>query len=117
MNILNMKKTPMKKDRANQVKRLRRCVGCRSMFEKHSLIRIAKNTDGNFYVDKTGKPVGRGAYVCNNAKCVAKAAKSAGVERSFGQKDKLNERVLNTNISTVENIYEHLAMEFEISER
>ena len=74
------------------------------MFEKHKLIRIAKKPDGNFYIDKTCKPVGRGAYVCVNAKCVSKAAKSAGVERSFGHKDKL---------SRAENIYEHLAMEVE----
>ena len=76
------------------------------MFEKHVLIRIAKKTDGSFYIDKTGKPVGRGTYVCNNAKCVAKAAKSAGVERSFGQRDM-------SNRNSAGNIYEHLAMEIE----
>ena len=98
----------MKKDQPSKAKVLRRCVGCRLMFEKHKLIRIAKGYDGNFYVDKTGKPVGRGAYVCVSAKCVSKAAKSAGVERSFGQKVKLN---------GTENIYEHLAIEVERSKR
>ena len=76
------------------------------MFEKQTLIRIAKKTDGSFYVDKTSKPVGRGAYVCNCAKCVAKAAKSAGVERSFGQRDKLGK-------NPTDSIYELLAMEIE----
>ena len=98
----------MKKDQLSKAKGLRRCVGCRLMFDKHELIRIAKSSDERFYIDKTGKPVGRGAYVCRSAKCVSKAAKSAGVERSFGHKDKLN---------GTENIYEHLAMEIERSER
>ena len=83
------------------------------MFEKHSLIRIAKNSDESFYIDKTGKPVGRGAYVCINAKCIAKAAKSSGVERSFGQKSSLNDRTLLENTTKTENIYDHLAMEIE----
>ena len=102
-----MNKQMLKNSQANKVKSPRRCVGCRLMFEKHSLIRVAKNKDGVFYIDKTSKPVGRGAYVCLNAKCVAKAAKSAGVERSFGQKEKVS----------VDNIYEHLAMEIEEFER
>ena len=76
------------------------------MFEKHDLIRIAKKIDGSFYIDNTSKPVGRGAYVCYSAKCVARAAKSAGVERSFGQRDKLSTRTMDAN-----SIYEHLAME------
>ena len=103
----------MKKDRTKRAKGLRRCVGCRLMFEKHSLIRIAKDVDGGFYIDKTGKPIGRGAYVCANAKCIVKAAKSAGVERSFGQKDRVNGRSKNANCTEAESIYEHLAMEIE----
>ena len=83
------------------------------MFEKHDLIRIAKNNYGSFYIDKTGKPIGRGAYVCINAKCVAKAAKSAGVERSFGQRDRLNCKTIKTNGMAAESIYEQLAMEIE----
>ena len=110
---MSMTKAPLMKDQVKRAKGLRQCVGCRSMYEKHSLIRIAKNADGDFYVDRTGKPVGRGAYVCNNAKCVAKAEKSAGVERSFGQRVKLNGRVSNAGVSTADNIYEHLAMEME----
>ena len=87
------------------------------MFEKHSLLRITKNIDGDFYIDKSGKPVGRGAYVCSNVKCVTKAAKSAGVERSFGQKDKIKNGISNSNGNTAENIYKHLAMEIESFER
>ena len=103
----------MLKEQTSRVKGLRRCVGCRIMFEKHNLIRIAKNADESFYIDKTGKPVGRGAYVCINPKCVAKAAKSSGIERSFGQKGNLNDKTLTTNNKKSENIYDHLAMEIE----
>ena len=74
------------------------------MLDKQNLIRIAKKIDGTYYIDKTKSPIGRGAYVCRCAKCVAKAAKSAGVERSFGQKDKLGGTSVNI-------IYEQLAME------
>ena len=102
----------MKKEQTSKVKGLRRCVGCRLMFEKHELIRVAKKNDGSYFIDKTGKPYGRGAYVCFNAKCVSRAAKTSGVERSFGQKDKLNNVTMDVN-----SIYEHLAMEIEEIER
>ena len=97
-----MKKEP------NKVKGLRRCVGCRLMFDKQELIRIAKCPDGSFYVDKSRKPFGRGAYICFNARCILRAAKLAMVERSFGIKDKT---------ADVNKIYEHLATVIEDVER
>jgi len=51
----------------------RKCVGCREMFDKSVLIRVSKNTDGT----------GRGAYVCENNSCIAKARKAKGFERSL----------------------------------
>jgi len=65
----------------------RRCVGCREMKNKNELTRIVRNADeSGFFVDDTGKASGRGAYICKDAECFKKAAKSGGFERSFKQK-------------------------------
>ena len=48
---------------------LRMCVGCREMKEKKELLRVVKNKNGEFFVDKTGKLSGRGAYICKNELC------------------------------------------------
>ena len=65
----------------------RRCVGCREMRNKTDLVRIVRNADeSGFAVDDTGKSAGRGAYICKDAECFKKAAKSGGFERSFKQK-------------------------------
>jgi len=65
----------------------RRCVGCREMKNKTELVRIVKKADDSgFALDATGKAPGRGAYVCKDAECLRKAAKSKGFDRSFKQK-------------------------------
>ena len=61
---------------------LRRCVGCREMKDKKQLIRVACGSNV-FIIDNTGKEQGRGAYVCKDAACVARAIKAKGLERSF----------------------------------
>ena len=62
---------------------LRKCTGCQEMKNKKDLIRIVRNEAGEFSLDRTGKKPGRGAYICANADCLAKAQKSKGLERSF----------------------------------
>ncbi len=64
---------------------MRQCIGCGEMKEKKELIRIIKTPEGGLVLDKTGRQNGRGAYICNNAECLAKARKSKGLERSFKQ--------------------------------
>ena len=65
----------------------RRCVACREMKDKANLVRVVRNADDTgFAVDDTGKAAGRGAYICKDAACFKKAAKSGGFERSFKQK-------------------------------
>lgn len=61
----------------------RRCTGCLQMKEKFLLIRVVKTDDGSVSVDLSGKMAGRGAYVCKNVDCLAKAEKNKGFERSF----------------------------------
>lgn len=73
----------------------RTCMGCNEKKDKNQLIRIVRNKDNEICVDKTGKMEGRGAYICNNEKCLEKVIKSKRLER-----------VLETNISN--EIYESL---------
>ena len=61
----------------------RRCTGCRIMYDKQSLTRVVLAPNGIFFVDRTGKASGRGAYVCKSAACIANSLKSKGLERSF----------------------------------
>ena len=39
--------------------------------------------EGEFCLDETGRKNGRGAYLCRNADCLAKARKTKGLDRSF----------------------------------
>ena len=64
----------------------RTCIGCREQKTKKELLRIVKNQAGEIKVDKTGKLPGRGAYICNNSECLAKAIKSKRLEKSFEMK-------------------------------
>ncbi len=72
----------------------RQCVGCREMKDKKSLIRVVKTPEGTYAIDWTGRANGRGAYLCNDTECFAKARKSKGLERSL--KGKIPEEVYDT---------------------
>lgn len=61
----------------------RMCVGCQQMHDKRTLIRIVRTPEGEFVLDTTGKKSGRGAYLCKDADCFAKALKEKRFERSF----------------------------------
>ncbi len=80
-------------------KPLRKCCGCKELKEKSKLIRVVRNDEG-YYLDKTSKANGRGAYICNNIECLALAEKTRGLERSF-----------KTNIP--KEIYEQLKSTFD----
>lgn len=53
---------------------LRKCVACLERKPKRELVRIVCDPNG-VIVDPTGKAEGRGAYLCRNAQCIAKAQK------------------------------------------
>ncbi|MBQ5431220.1 MAG: YlxR family protein [Lachnospiraceae bacterium] len=61
----------------------RKCVGCGEMKPKKELIRIVRTKEGQFHLDRDGRMNGRGAYLCPDRACLAKAEKSRGLERSF----------------------------------
>ncbi|MEA4933886.1 MAG: YlxR family protein [Lawsonibacter sp.] len=62
---------------------MRQCVGCREMKPKKELIRVVRSPESTVNLDFKGKLPGRGAYVCPNPACLAKARKSKALERAF----------------------------------
>ena len=62
---------------------MRQCLGCREMKPKKELIRVVKSPEGEVSLDFKGKKPGRGAYVCPDPACLAKAKKSRALERAF----------------------------------
>lgn len=62
---------------------MRQCVGCREMKNKREMIRVVRSPEGEISLDFRGKKPGRGAYVCPNRDCLAKAIKSKALSRAF----------------------------------
>ena len=62
---------------------MRQCLGCREHKPKKELIRVVRSLQGEVALDFKGKLPGRGAYVCPQAACLAKARKSRALERAF----------------------------------
>jgi len=79
---------------------LRRCIGCREMKEKKYLIRVVRNQEGQIAVDPTGRMNGRGAYICRDPECFAKARKSRALNREF-------------SADVPEDVYEDVARQLE----
>ena len=61
----------------------RTCMGCNEKKDKNQLIRIVKSKDNEVNVDRTGKMEGRGAYICDDIKCLDKVIKSKRLEKVF----------------------------------
>ena len=61
----------------------RTCMGCNQKKNKNELIRIVKNKENEITIDKTGKKEGRGAYICDDVKCLEKVMKSKRLEKTF----------------------------------
>ena len=85
----------------NKVKKYpqRMCIVCRQMVDKSQLLRIVKTSDNDFFIDRTGKANGRGAYVCNNAACMGTCLKKKTLNNAF-----------KCNVPT--EVYEKLAEEY-----
>ena len=82
---------------------MRKCVGCQEMKSKKEMIRVIRTSEGEFLLDATGRKNGRGAYLCPNGGCLAKAVKIKGLERSFKQ-------------AIPKEVYEALEKEMEVLE-
>ena len=88
---------------ANKKVPMRKCVGCQEMKSKKEMIRVIRTSEGEFLLDATGRKNGRGAYLCPNSDCLAKAVKNKGMERSFKQ-------------AIPKEVYEALEKEMEVLE-
>ncbi len=64
----------------------RTCMGCNLKKDKKDFIRIVKNKNGEINIDKTGKMEGRGAYLCDNIKCLEVVIKTKRIEKVFEMK-------------------------------
>lgn len=64
----------------------RTCMGCNLKTDKKNLIRIVFNKNGEMFIDRTSKAEGRGAYICDNIKCLEKTIKTKRLERVFETK-------------------------------
>ena len=62
---------------------MRQCVGCNTSKPKKELVRVVKAPTGEISMDLTGKKPGRGAYICPDSACLAKARKKKALERGF----------------------------------
>ena len=60
-------------------------MGCRERKAKRDLIRVVRTPEGDVCLDFGGKRNGRGAYLCPDPACPAKAQKKKALERSFEQ--------------------------------
>ena len=78
----------------------RQCMGCRERRPKREMIRIVRGTDGNVSLDFGGKMNGRGAYICPNPDCLAKAIRSKALDRSL-------------EVTIPETVYDRLRKEME----
>lgn len=62
---------------------LRRCTGCNESKPKKELVRVVRSPEGEISLDLVGKKPGRGAYLCLDAQCLAKAQKAKRIERAL----------------------------------
>lgn len=62
----------------------RQCLGCNKHRPKRELIRVLRAPDGTVSLDVNGHSAGRGAYICPDLRCLARARKSGRLEHNLG---------------------------------
>lgn len=63
----------------------RTCLGCRQVKDQSSLIRVVRSPDSRILVDLKGRLPGRGAYLCNDRRCIEQAFRKQQFDRTFRQ--------------------------------
>jgi predicted RNA-binding protein YlxR (DUF448 family) len=61
----------------------RTCVICATKMPKGNLVRVVLTPQGECTVDSTGKLAGRGAYLCHQDTCWAKAVKGGRLAQAL----------------------------------
>jgi len=62
---------------------MRTCVACGKSDAKNGLVRFVRSKDGAVFCDTSGRAPGRGAYLCADEACFAKAAKQGRLNRAL----------------------------------
>lgn len=68
----------------------RTCIVCKKKFEQSNLNRIVL-CDNHILLQKSSKLNGRGAYICNNTKCIDNLIKTKALNRTFKREINLQE--------------------------
>ena len=62
----------------------RTCIVCRKKGSKENFLKIVKNKNGEFAIERDVKLEGRGAYICkNSSECFEKCIKTKAFNRAF----------------------------------
>ena len=62
---------------------VRQCLGCNEHKPKREMLRVVRSPEGEISLDFTGKKSGRGAYICQDVKCLRRARKSKRIDRNL----------------------------------
>lgn len=85
---------------------MRRCIGCMESKPKGELVRLVY-ADGVLKADRSGRSSGRGAYLCTDPACLARAVKKRAFARAF------QAQVRESDIETVSRELEEIIAEKE----
>lgn len=61
----------------------RTCIACKKKGSKEEFVKIVKNKQNEFQIEKNEKLDGRGAYICKNDECLKICLKSRSLNRVF----------------------------------
>ena len=61
----------------------RTCLGCRQVRSQGALVRLVRGHDGVVIADLRGTAAGRGAYVCPDEACLARALQRGRLSHAF----------------------------------
>lgn len=61
----------------------RTCIACRTKGTKENFLKIVKNKNGAFMIEREVRLDGRGAYICKNDECIEKCKKTKALNRVF----------------------------------
>ena len=62
----------------------RSCVACRQVRSKTEMLRVVRTPGGAVKLDAVGKVAGRGAYLCDDVRCLEQALKQKKLVRALG---------------------------------
>jgi predicted RNA-binding protein YlxR (DUF448 family) len=80
-------------------------VACRTARPKRDLLRVVRTPDRRVLIDDTGRISGRGAYVCRDGDCAAKAIERGVLGRALETRipDELRRRLGSGAMTEAEN--------------